>query len=131
MTILLFHLYPNRRLYNCERGAYTTLAEIIRIIRSGGRIAVFDSLERDVTRRVLIKALCEAEIEAPSLSISDLEGLLTFNVERYITDEQCERIIDSLENEGWKGITKEDVRLWSALTSRAQSTARSAEETDI
>jgi polyhydroxyalkanoate synthesis repressor PhaR len=57
---VVFKKYANRRLYDTEKSAYVTLAEIAGIIRSGRRIIVHDAqTKEDVTAFILTQIILE------------------------------------------------------------------------
>jgi polyhydroxyalkanoate synthesis repressor PhaR len=57
---VVFKKYANRRLYDTEKSAYVTLAELADIIRSGRRVEVRDAqTKEDVTAFILTQIILE------------------------------------------------------------------------
>lgn len=54
--------YPNRRLYDTEKSAYITVADVLKIIRTGEDFKVVDAESgEDITRSVLVQIITEQE----------------------------------------------------------------------
>lgn len=57
---IIFKKYANRRLYDTEKSAYVTLAELADIVRSGRRVEVRDAqTKEDVTAFILTQIILE------------------------------------------------------------------------
>jgi len=57
---LLLKKYPNRRLYDTERSAYVTLAQVAEIIKQGRQVEVRDAeTKEDVTAFILTQIILE------------------------------------------------------------------------
>lgn len=57
---IVFKKYANRRLYDTEKSAYVTLAELADIVRSGRRVEVRDAqTKEDVTAFILTQIILE------------------------------------------------------------------------
>jgi polyhydroxyalkanoate synthesis repressor PhaR len=54
--------YPNRRLYDTEKSAYITVADVLKIIRAGEEFQVVDADSgEDITRSILVQIITEQE----------------------------------------------------------------------
>jgi polyhydroxyalkanoate synthesis repressor PhaR len=65
--------YPNRRLYDTEKSAYITIADVLKIIRSGEDFQVVDAEGgKDITRSVLVQIITEQEGGATPIFTTDM-----------------------------------------------------------
>jgi polyhydroxyalkanoate synthesis repressor PhaR len=65
--------YPNRRLYDTEKSAYITVADVLKIIRSGEDFQVVDAEGgKDITRSVLVQIITEQEGGASPIFTTDM-----------------------------------------------------------
>jgi polyhydroxyalkanoate synthesis repressor PhaR len=65
--------YPNRRLYDTEKSAYITIADVLKIIRAGGDFKVVDADSgEDITRSVLVQIITEQEGGASPIFTTDM-----------------------------------------------------------
>jgi polyhydroxyalkanoate synthesis repressor PhaR len=54
--------YPNRRLYDTEKSAYITVADVLKLIRQGDEFQVVDADSgEDITRSILVQIITEQE----------------------------------------------------------------------
>ena len=54
--------YPNRRLYDTQKSAYITIADVLKVIRAGEEFQVVDAESgEDITRSVLVQIITEQE----------------------------------------------------------------------
>jgi len=54
--------YPNRRLYDTEKSAYITVADVLKLIREGVEFQVLDAESgEDITRSILVQIITEQE----------------------------------------------------------------------
>jgi polyhydroxyalkanoate synthesis repressor PhaR len=71
--------YSNRRLYDTERSAYITLAEVASMVREGRRIEVIDDqTKQDVTARILHQIILEDASTNSYLPVSFLHLLVRY-----------------------------------------------------
>ena len=62
MTIRVIKKYSNRRLYDTERSAYITVADVLKLIRQGVEFQVVDADSGDdITRSILVQIIMEQE----------------------------------------------------------------------
>jgi len=65
--------YPNRRLYDTQKSAYITIADVLKIIRSGEDFQVVDAEKgEDITRSVLVQIITEQEAGASPIFTTDM-----------------------------------------------------------
>ena len=65
--------YPNRRLYDTQKSAYITVADVLKIIRSGEDFQVVDAEKgEDITRSVLVQIITEQEGGASPIFTTDM-----------------------------------------------------------
>jgi polyhydroxyalkanoate synthesis repressor PhaR len=65
--------YPNRRLYDTQKSAYITVADVLKIIRSGEDFQVVDAESgNDITRTVLVQIITEQEGGASPIFTTDM-----------------------------------------------------------
>ena len=65
--------YPNRRLYDTQKSAYITVADVLKIIRSGEDFQVIDAEKGDdITRSVLVQIITEQEGGASPIFTTDM-----------------------------------------------------------
>ena len=65
--------YPNRRLYDTEKSAYITVADVLKIIRTGEDFKVVDAESgEDITRSVLVQIITEQEGGASPIFTTDM-----------------------------------------------------------
>lgn len=65
--------YPNRRLYDTQKSAYITIADVLKIIRSGEDFQVVDAEKgEDITRSVLVQIITEQEGGASPIFTTDM-----------------------------------------------------------
>ena len=65
--------YPNRRLYDTQKSAYITVADVLKIIRSGEDFQVVDAEKgEDITRSVLVQIITEQEGGATPIFTTDM-----------------------------------------------------------
>jgi len=65
--------YPNRRLYDTQKSAYITVADVLKIIRSGEDFQVVDAEKgEDITRSVLVQIITEQEAGASPIFTTDM-----------------------------------------------------------
>lgn len=55
--------YPNRRLYDCGRSQYVTVADVRSLVAEGADFVVIDKKSgQDITRSVLLHVITESEL---------------------------------------------------------------------
>jgi polyhydroxyalkanoate synthesis repressor PhaR len=60
--------YPNRRLYDCGRSRYVTVADVRTLVAEGSEFAVIDKKSgEDITRSVLLHVITESELSNESV----------------------------------------------------------------
>jgi len=65
--------YPNRRLYDTQKSAYITVADVLKIIRAGEDFQVVDAESgEDITRGVLVQIITEQEGGATPIFTTDM-----------------------------------------------------------
>lgn len=65
--------YPNRRLYDTEKSAYITVADVLKIIRTGEDFKVVDAESgEDITRSVLVQIITEQEAGASPIFTTEM-----------------------------------------------------------
>jgi len=65
--------YPNRRLYDTQKSAYITVADVLKIIRAGEDFQVVDAEKgEDITRSVLVQIITEQEGGASPIFTTDM-----------------------------------------------------------
>lgn len=65
--------YPNRRLYDTEKSAYITVADVLALIRQGEEFQVLDADSgEDITRSVLIQIITEQEAGASPIFTTEM-----------------------------------------------------------
>jgi polyhydroxyalkanoate synthesis repressor PhaR len=65
--------YPNRRLYDTQKSAYITVADVLKIIRAGEDFQVVDAEKgEDITRSVLVQIITEQEGGATPIFTTDM-----------------------------------------------------------
>jgi polyhydroxyalkanoate synthesis repressor PhaR len=65
--------YPNRRLYDTQKSAYITVADVLKIIRAGEDFQVIDAEKGgDITRTVLVQIITEQEGGATPIFTTDM-----------------------------------------------------------
>jgi polyhydroxyalkanoate synthesis repressor PhaR len=65
--------YPNRRLYDTQKSAYITVADVLKIIRAGEDFQVIDAEKgEDITRSVLVQIITEQEGGASPIFTTDM-----------------------------------------------------------
>jgi polyhydroxyalkanoate synthesis repressor PhaR len=65
--------YPNRRLYDTQKSAYITVADVLKIIRAGEDFQVVDAESgEDITRGVLVQIITEQEGGASPIFTTDM-----------------------------------------------------------
>ena len=65
--------YPNRRLYDTQKSAYITVADVLKIIRAGEDFQVVDAESgEDITRSVLVQIITEQEGGASPIFTTDM-----------------------------------------------------------
>ena len=77
---ILLKKYGNRRLYDCSRSAYVTLADVEKMLQDGNDIRVVDSKTGDdLTRSVLIQIILERDDSQSVLPSSFLKQVVRFS----------------------------------------------------
>jgi polyhydroxyalkanoate synthesis repressor PhaR len=62
LAVRVIKKYPNRRLYDTERSAYITVADVLKLIRQGIEVQVVDAESGDdITRTILVQIITEQE----------------------------------------------------------------------
>ena len=93
MNELLIKKYPNRRLYDIERGVYVTLKDLRQLAQGDRSIKIIDAnTEVDITRAVLLQVLSEEEQDSAFLTAGHLRRIL-----RLYSREDTARIQSILE----------------------------------
>jgi len=93
MNELLIKKYPNRRLYDIERGVYVTLKDLRQLVQGDRSIKIIDAnTEVDITRAVLLQVLSEEEQDSAFLTAEHLRRIL-----RLYSREDTARIQSILE----------------------------------
>ena len=93
MNELLIKKYPNRRLYDIERGVYVTLKDLRQLAQGDRSIKIIDAnTEVDITRAVLLQVLSEEEQDSAFLTAEHLRRIL-----RLYSREDTARIQSILE----------------------------------
>jgi polyhydroxyalkanoate synthesis repressor PhaR len=65
--------YPNRRLYDTQKSAYITVADVLKIIRAGEEFQVVDADSgEDITRSILVQIITEQEGGATPIFTTDM-----------------------------------------------------------
>jgi polyhydroxyalkanoate synthesis repressor PhaR len=65
--------YPNRRLYDTQKSAYITVADVLKVIRAGEDFQVVDAEKgNDITRSVLVQIITEQEGGATPIFTTDM-----------------------------------------------------------
>lgn len=65
--------YPNRRLYDTGKSGYITIADVLKIIRSGEDFQVVDAeTGNDITRTVLVQIITEQEAGASPIFTTEM-----------------------------------------------------------
>jgi polyhydroxyalkanoate synthesis repressor PhaR len=77
MNEFLIKKYPNRRLYDIERGVYVTLKDLRQLVQGDRSIKIIDAnTEVDITRAVLLQVLSEEEQDSAFLTAEHLRRIL-------------------------------------------------------
>jgi len=93
MNELLIKKYPNRRLYDIERGVYVTLKDLRQLAQGDRSIKIIDAnTEVDITRAVLLQVLSEEDQDSAFLTTEHLRRIL-----RLYSREDTARIQSILE----------------------------------
>ena len=93
MNELLIKKYPNRRLYDIERGVYVTLKDLRQLAQGDRSIKIIDAnTEVDITRAVLLQVLSEEKQDSAFLTAEHLRRIL-----RLYSREDTARIQSILE----------------------------------
>lgn len=72
-TLRIIKKYPNRRLYDTEVSRYITLADLRKLIMSGGEFEVRDANSNDdITRNILLQIIAEQESEGKPLFTTEM-----------------------------------------------------------
>ena len=114
--------YPNRRLYDTVDSKYITFADVRKMVISGVKIKVIDSVsEEDLTRQILMQIIMEEELGGrPLFTAEMLAQLIRFYggtiqgvFARYL--EESFNLFAS-QQETQAGIPKDPVEAFNALT---------------
>ena len=82
MNELLIKKYPNRRLYDIERGVYVTLKDLRQLVQGDRSIKIIDAnTEVDITRAVLLQVLSEEEQDSAFLTAEHLRRMRLYSRE--------------------------------------------------
>lgn len=114
--------YPNRRLYDTVDSKYITFSDVRKMVISGVKIKVIDSVsEEDLTRQILMQIIMEEELGGrPLFTAEMLAQLIRFYggtiqgvFARYL--EESFNLFAS-QQEAQAGIPKDPVEAFNALT---------------
>ena len=73
MATRVIKKYPNRRLYDTEKSAYITVADVLKLIRQGEEFKVVDADSgEDITRSILVQIITEQESGAAPIFTTDM-----------------------------------------------------------
>lgn len=73
MAVRVIKKYPNRRLYDTEKSAYITVADVLKLIRQGVEFQVVDADSgEDITRSILIQIITEQEAGATPIFTTEM-----------------------------------------------------------
>ncbi len=98
--------YPNRRLYDTEKSAYITIADVLKIIRAGEDFQVVDAESgKDITRTVLVQIITEQEGGASPIFTTDM---LTRFIRFY--DDQSQEIFGEFLDKNLKMFAEQQKR---------------------
>ncbi len=98
--------YPNRRLYDTEKSAYITIADVLKIIRTGEDFQVVDAESgKDITRSVLVQIITEQEGGASPIFTTDM---LTRFIRFY--DDQSQEIFGEFLDKNLKMFAEQQKR---------------------
>ncbi|MBU6475005.1 MAG: polyhydroxyalkanoate synthesis repressor PhaR [Alphaproteobacteria bacterium] len=98
--------YPNRRLYDTEKSAYITVADVLKIIRAGEDFQVVDAESgKDITRSVLVQIITEQEAGASPIFTTDM---LTRFIRFY--DDQSQEIFGEFLDKNLKMFAEQQKR---------------------
>ena len=77
MNELLIKKYPNRRLYDTDKGVYVTLSDLRGLVKGDRSIKIIDAnTEKDITRAVFLQVLMEEEQDLALLNADHLRRIL-------------------------------------------------------
>src|SRR4051812_8137896 len=136
--------YPNRRLYDTEKSAYITIADVLKIIRSSEDFQVVDAESgKDITRTVLVQIITEQEGgETPIFTTDMLTRFIRFyddssqalfgefldkNLQMF--SEQQKRFQDQMGNligsplQIMQDLTERNLSMWSDMQSQFMNMA--------
>lgn len=134
-----FKKYPNRRLYDADKGAFSTLDAIKELILAGETVQVLDSKSgEDLTRSVLLQIISEQEAQTGQSLLTDqvllwlirfygdnMQGLLREYLERSLSlfSEQQEVLRKQMGNlvnpnpmKIFSDIAQNNIKLWQNIS---------------
>lgn len=81
ISSVLIKRYPSRRLYNTETSCYTTLNDLLQLVKTGQNFHVIDiKTNEDITRNILIQIIFEQEAKGyNSLPIEFLKSIIYYS----------------------------------------------------